>query len=159
MRTHHIGNQQFSFPDGLEGWSIEHLAGREFRIQRGTLVKTAFLVDRDPAAKTSSWWIDGDVYEVRSLRPIDALLDQLGMAATAAKGLDVLKAPMPGLVLRVDAAAGGTVEQGQTLLVLEAMKMENNLKSPVAGEVAEVFVQPGQAVEKGAPLLRFVDKK
>ncbi|MGA0110442.1 MAG: acetyl-CoA carboxylase biotin carboxyl carrier protein subunit [Schleiferiaceae bacterium] len=44
-------------------------------------------------------------------------------------------------------------------MVLEAMKMENNLKSPTAGEVAEVFVHPGQAVEKGAPLLRFVDKK
>lgn len=159
MRTHHVGKHQFSFPDGLEGWTIQHLEGREFRIRRGTLVKTAFLVDRDSVAKSTSWWIDSDVYEVRSLRPIDALLDQLGMAATAAKGLDVLKAPMPGLVLRVDAVAGGTVDQGQTLLVLEAMKMENNLKSPLAGEVAEVFVQSGQAVEKGAPLLRFADKK
>jgi len=78
------------------------------------------------------------------------------MAATTAKGLDVLVAPMPGLVLRVDATEGSEVEQGQTLLVLEAMKMENNLKSPAAGQVAEVYVQAGQAVEKGAPLLRFV---
>jgi biotin carboxyl carrier protein len=66
---------------------------------------------------------------------------------------------MPGLVLRVDATAGSAVKQGQTLIVLEAMKMENNLKSPSSGHVAEVFVQSGQAVEKGAPLLRFVDKK
>ena len=156
MRTHHVGTQQLSFPHGLEGWTIQHIEGREFRIQRGTVTKTAFLVRYEPAAKRSAWWIDGDVHEVRSLRPIDALLDELGMAATTAKGLDVLVAPMPGLVLRVDATEGSEVEEGQTLLVLEAMKMENNLKSPASGQVAEVFVQAGQAVEKGAPLLRFV---
>lgn len=155
MRTHHVGTKQFSFPNGLEGWSIQHVEGREFRIKRGMETKTAFLVSYEPAAKRSAWWIDGDVHEVRSLRPIDALLDELGMAATTAKGPEMLVAPMPGLVLRVDATQGSEVAQGQTLLVLEAMKMENNLKSPTAGQIAEVFVQAGQAVEKGAPLLRF----
>ncbi len=155
MRTHHVGTQQFSFPHGLEGWTIQHIEGREFRIQRGTVTKTAFLVSYEPAAKRSAWWIDGDVYEVRSTRPIDALLDQLGIAATAAKGPEVLVAPMPGLVLRIDAQPGTEVTAGQTLLVLEAMKMENNLKSPVSGIVADVYVQAGQAVEKGAKLIRF----
>lgn len=155
MRTHHVGKHQFSFPDGLEGWTIQHLEGREFRIRRGAATKTAFLVSYDPASKTSSWWIDGDVHVVRSLRPIDELLDALGIAATAAKGPEVVVAPMPGLVLRVDAVEGAEVEQGQTLLVLEAMKMENNLKSPAAGKIAQVLVAPGQAVEKGAPLIRF----
>lgn len=155
MRTHQVGSQAFSFPDGLEGWTVEHVAGREFRIQRGPEPKTAFLVSYDPVAKRSAWWIDGDVYEVRSTRPIDALLDELGIAATAAKGPEVLVAPMPGLVLRVDAFPGGEVSAGQSLLVLEAMKMENNLKSPVAGIVAEVYVQAGQAVEKGTKLIRF----
>ena len=155
MRTHHVGKHQFSFPDGLEGWTIQHLEGREFRIRRGATTKTAFLVSHDPASKTSSWWIDGDVHVVRSLRPIDELLDALGIAATAAKGPEVVVAPMPGLVLRVDAVERAEVEQGQTLLVLEAMKMENNLKSPASGKIAQVLVAPGQAVEKGAPLVRF----
>ena len=155
MRTHQVGKQAFSFPDGLEGWTVEHVAGREFRIQRGSEPKTAFLVAYDKSQKRSSWWIDGDVYEVRSTRPIDALLDQLGIAATAAKGPEVLVAPMPGLVLRIDAQPGAEVATGQTLLVLEAMKMENNLKSPVSGIVADVYVQAGQAVEKGAKLIRF----
>ena len=155
MRTHHVGKQPFSFPNGLEGWSIEHLEGREFQLKRGSETKTAFLVDYDPAAKTSSWWIDGDVYPVRSLRAIDVLLDELGIAATAAKGPEVVVAPMPGLILRIDAAEGSEVVPGQTLLVLEAMKMENNLKSPAAGRIAQVLVTAGQAVEKGAPLIRF----
>lgn len=156
MRTHQVGKQAFSFPYGLEGWTVEHVAGREFRIQRGSEPKTAFLVAYDKSQKRSSWWIDGDVYEVHSTRPIDALLDQLGIAATAAKGPEVLVAPMPGLVLRIDALPGAEVAAGQTLLVLEAMKMENNLKCPAPGQIAEVFVTAGQAVEKGAPLLRFV---
>jgi len=58
-------------------------------------------------------------------------------------------------VLRIDAQPGTEVAAGQTLLVLEAMKMENNLKSPVSGIVAEVYAQAGQAVEKGAKLIRF----
>lgn len=156
MRIHQLGDQEFSFHEGLEGWNIQHIEGREFLIQKGSLAKTAFLVAYRPEDKQSEWWIEGDVHVVRSVRPIDLLLDELGMTATAVKGPEVLLAPMPGLVLRVDATEGSKVEQGQTLLVLEAMKMENNLKSPAAGHVAEVYVRAGQAVEKGAPLLRFV---
>ena len=155
MRIHQLGDQEFSFPEGLGEWTIKQVSGREFLIQKGSLAKTAFLMVYRPEDKQSEWWIDGDVHVVRSVRPIDLLLDELGMAATAVKGPEVLLAPMPGLVLRVDATEGSEVGQGQTLLVLEAMKMENNLKSPAAGQVAEVYVQAGQAVEKGAKLLRF----
>lgn len=155
MRIHQLGDQEFSFPEGLEGWNIKQVSGREFLIQKGPLSKTAFLMAYRPEDKQSEWWIDGDVYVVRSLRPIDLLLEELGMTATATKGPEVLLAPMPGLVLRVDATEGSAIEQGQTLIVLEAMKMENNLKSPAAGAIAEVYVQAGQAVEKGAKLLRF----
>ena len=155
MHIHQLGDQEFSFPEGLGEWTIKQVSGREFLIQKGSLAKTAFLMAYRPEDKQSEWWIDGDVHVVRSVRPIDLLLDELGMTATAVKGPEVLLAPMPGLVLRVDATEGSEVGQGQTLLVLEAMKMENNLKSPAAGQVAEVYVQAGQAVEKGAKLLRF----
>ena len=155
MRIHQLGDQEFSFPEGLGEWTIKQVSGREFLIQKGSLAKTAFLMAYCPEDKQSEWWIDGDVHVVRSVRPIDLLLDELGMTATAVKGPEVLLAPMPGLVLRVDATEGSAIEQGQTLIVLEAMKMENNLKSPAAGQVAEVYVQAGQAVEKGAKLLRF----
>jgi biotin carboxyl carrier protein len=60
---------------------------------------------------------------------------------------------MPGRVVNVLVAAGETVAQGQGLIVIEAMKMENELKSPKAGVVAEVKVAPGQTVEKGGVLI------
>ena len=67
----------------------------------------------------------------------------------------VLKAPMPGLVLRVHVAAGQQVVAGAGLVVLEAMKMENELKSAAAATVSAVRVKPGEAVEKGQILIEF----
>jgi biotin carboxyl carrier protein len=66
-----------------------------------------------------------------------------------------LKAPMPGLVLRIVAQPGDEVKKGDALLVLESMKMENVLKAPGAGIVDKVLVTTGNAVEKGQPLVLF----
>lgn len=71
----------------------------------------------------------------------------------------VLKAPMPGLVLRVQVIPGQAVDAGAGLVVLEAMKMENELKAAAPGVVKAVRVQPGEAVEKGQVLLDFESEK
>ncbi|HYO87682.1 MAG TPA: acetyl-CoA carboxylase biotin carboxyl carrier protein subunit, partial [Candidatus Limnocylindrales bacterium] len=64
-----------------------------------------------------------------------------------------IKSPMPGLVLAVPVAEGQTVMQGETILVLESMKMQNELKAPRDGVINRVWVQAGQSVEQGKPLL------
>jgi biotin carboxyl carrier protein len=64
-----------------------------------------------------------------------------------------IKAPMPGLVLRILVNTGDRVAAGAPLLALEAMKMENELKAPVAGLVSQVLVTAGQVVQKGQLLL------
>src|SRR5204862_6931196 len=64
-------------------------------------------------------------------------------------------APMPGVVLEVRCEAGDDVTAGQTLVVLEAMKMEHHMRAPADGRVAEVRVTEGQQVENGAVLLVF----
>ncbi len=66
-----------------------------------------------------------------------------------------IKAPMPGLVLRVLVAPGDRVTAGSGVLVLEAMKMENELTSTTDGTVSRVLVATGQAVEKGQPLVEL----
>jgi biotin carboxyl carrier protein len=73
------------------------------------------------------------------------------------KGASVLKAPMPGMVLRVEVRPGQAVAAGVGLVVLEAMKMENELKASAPAVVKAVLVNPGQAVEKGQVLLEFGD--
>ncbi len=60
-----------------------------------------------------------------------------------------VKAPMPGLILKIKKNIGEKVEQGESVIILEAMKMENDLKAPASGIIEEVFVKEGSAVEKG----------
>lgn len=66
-----------------------------------------------------------------------------------------VRAPMPGLIVRVEVAEGDTVAPGQGVVIMEAMKMENELKSDGGGVVARIHVEPGAAVEKGAVLVEF----
>ena len=68
----------------------------------------------------------------------------------------LVRAPMPGLVLRVEVEAGQEIVAGSGLVVLEAMKMENEIRSSGPGRVKAVLVEPGQAVEKGTPLVEVV---
>ncbi len=67
----------------------------------------------------------------------------------------MLSAPMPGKVLKVEVAEGARVTRGQSLLILEAMKMKNSIRSPQDGVVLEVLVQAGQTVAYSDPLLRL----
>ena len=66
-----------------------------------------------------------------------------------ANGAGTVRAPMAGLVLKVAVTAGQQVEAGADLMVLEAMKMENNIKAPVGGVIESISVQPQQTVNQG----------
>ena len=72
-------------------------------------------------------------------------------AVTAAG--EPVNSPMPGTILRVEVAQGAAVQEGQLLVVLEAMKMENEILAPKDGTVAQVVVQKGSHVETGSPLI------
>ena len=71
----------------------------------------------------------------------------------AASGPAKVTAPMPGKIVRVSAAPGQDVKAGECLVVMEAMKMENEIRSPREGRVKDVVVKEGQAVESGALLI------
>ena len=76
-------------------------------------------------------------------------------AAERARGPAALKAPMPGLVVRLQVEAGQSVAAGAGVVVLEAMKMENELRAQAPGVVSAVRVRAGEAVEKGQVLVEF----
>lgn len=99
--------------------------------------------------------INGTKYPITLQDDFDILLQQLGMDKAVGKKLSELKAPMPGLVLQVVASVGQEIKKGETLLILEAMKMENVLKAPIDVKVKKVNVNKGQAVEKGETLIQF----
>jgi biotin carboxyl carrier protein len=80
-----------------------------------------------------------------------ALREMTGGAAASTE--KIVAAPMPGLVVRIEVEPGQAVKAGQGVVVVEAMKMENELKAPADGVVARIEVQAGQTVKKGATLL------
>ncbi len=97
--------------------------------------------------------INGQPYQVAIQEPIDLLLREMGFDAAAAKKAEPIKAPMPGMVLRVLVAPGQQIEKGEGVLVLEAMKMENVLKAPAAATVKNIRVSERTAVGKGDVLI------
>ncbi len=99
--------------------------------------------------------IDGHRFDVDALDERARTIRELSGAAAAAAGPAPLVAPMPGLIVRVHAKPGDGVRAGQGLVVMEAMKMENELRATADGTVKAVLVAPGQAVEKGAVLLEL----
>lgn len=98
--------------------------------------------------------MDGWRYEVEALDERTRAIRDLTVAS-APSGPAPLKAPMPGLIVRVTVGVGDAVQAGQGLVVMEAMKMENELRAPAAGVVTAVHVAPGAAVDKGALLVEL----
>ena len=111
-----------------------------------------FAVSRGPEGR---WTLldAGDPVELEVIDERTRYIRSLAGAGKAQQTGGILKAPMPGLVVKVLVEPGQTVGQGQSLVVLEAMKMENELKAPAAATVGAVSVRAGQAVEKGQALV------
>ncbi|MDE3150847.1 MAG: hypothetical protein KGL93_01230 [Gemmatimonadota bacterium] len=99
--------------------------------------------------------IDGHRFEIDALDERARAIRELSGAAAGATGPAPLVAPMPGLIVRVNARPGDQVRAGQGLVVMEAMKMENELRATADGTVKAVLVAPGKAVDKGAVLLEL----
>jgi biotin carboxyl carrier protein len=118
----------------LEGSSVL-LNGRSYRVYKGA---------------GEEIWVNGrllsmEVFDPRDLRP--------GQGASANQGRREIVASMPGKVIRVLVAAGDAVEEGQGLVVVEAMKMQNEMKSPKAGRVVEIRAHPDATVGAGEILV------
>ncbi len=98
----------------------------------------------------------GRMYAVRVEDEREKRLREAAGSAAVAGGEFHLKAPMPGLVVSIPVQEGQPVEKGQVLLILESMKMQNELKAPRAGKIDRIRVKPGETVEQKATLLSIL---
>lgn len=113
------------------------------------------LLEKSENGKTMRILVNGIKQEIAIKDKYDALLSQLGMDKLMTSKNNNIKAPMPGLVLRIMAKVGDQVKKGDALLVLEAMKMENVIKADGDGVVKRIAVEPKQVVEKNTLLIEL----
>ncbi|HEY8782022.1 MAG TPA: acetyl-CoA carboxylase biotin carboxyl carrier protein subunit [Mucilaginibacter sp.] len=105
--------------------------------------------------KTAEIRVNNNIYSVTAKDQFDILLDKLGLSSLSAAKISEIKAPMPGMVLKVFVTEGMEIKKGDNLFILEAMKMENIIKAPADAIVKKVKIKPGDKVEKGQILMMF----
>ena len=113
------------------------------------------VLSSDTITKKHTLKVNGNIFEVQLRDQYDELLQALGMDEVSGKKTGDLKAPMPGLVVSVAVSEGDEVKKGDTLVVLEAMKMENSLKAAGDALVKKILVQKGITVEKNQVLIQL----
>lgn len=136
-------------------WDQIEVKPGKFHIIKDRKSYTVEVVGADVATKTFELKVNNNIYKTKVEDRFDLLLQQLGMDNLASNVAKELKAPMPGLVLKIEVEVGQSVKEGEALVVLEAMKMENVLKSPADVIVKSITVTEGNAVEKNEVLIEF----
>jgi len=113
------------------------------------------LLEKSENGKSQLILINGKKHNAEIKDKYDILLHELGMDKIVTSKSGNLKAPMPGLVLRIDVKEGDSIKVGDSLIVLEAMKMENVIKAHGEGVVKKINVTLRQAVEKNTVLMEI----
>ncbi len=129
--------------------SVQAAADDTFLVRPGGAEGPQWSVHLCPGRRPHQASIDGEVVglELKSAR--EAALDAALASSGGGAGSGTVKAPMPGRVVRVLVAEGDPVEDGTPLLIVEAMKMENDVRSPTAGKVGTILVAAGDTVDAG----------
>ncbi|MDC6354834.1 MULTISPECIES: acetyl-CoA carboxylase biotin carboxyl carrier protein subunit [unclassified Robiginitalea] len=113
------------------------------------------ILESRPGEKYYRIGVNNRIFDVRLADDLDLQIDRMGFELQSAQRVSRIEAPMPGLILSVQVSEGDRVSEGDPLLVLEAMKMENAILAPADGVIGHVAVREGDAVEKKAVLVEF----
>lgn len=115
----------------------------------------AEILSSDFNQKTYAIKVNNNTYTVAIANELDQLIHELGFEVGLTKQINAIKAPMPGLILEISVIVGQTVKENDSLLILEAMKMENSFLSPRDGIIKSISITLGEAVDKGQLLIEF----
>lgn len=127
----------------------------EFNIISNHRSVNAKLIEADATGKKLTIEVDGENYEVEIKDELDQMLDIMGFGITVTKHIKEIKAPMPGMVLEIAVLDGQNVNEGDKILILGAMKMENCILTHANAKIKRIVVAVGQAVEKGQVLVEL----
>lgn len=136
-------------------WDVQKIKEDSYHLIKDGKAYSVEVLDADYSKKKITLKVNNAKYELAVKDKFDVLLHNLGMDDLLSAKVSAIEAPMPGLVLETKVKPGDEVKEGDVLVVLEAMKMENNIKSPCDGVIKSVPIAHGTAVEKKEILIEF----
>ena len=140
----------FSFSEEeIEKADLVKRSESEFHLVKDNQSVNARLVETDLTGKKIRVEVAGEVFDVEIKDELDQMLLKMGFGSASQKHVKEIKAPMPGLVMEVAVIEGQEVLEGDKILILEAMKMENSIIIHANATIKKILVKTGQAVEKG----------
>ena len=131
------------------------LSNSKFHVIRNNQSFDISIEDSDFNNKKYVVSVNANNYTVKISNQLDLLIKEMGFSVGSSKKANDIKAPMPGIILSVSVEKGQEVKEGDTLLILEAMKMENAIGAPKNGIVKSVFIKTGGTVEKGELMIEM----
>jgi biotin carboxyl carrier protein len=147
---------EFQFDsDELSAVDIIRKSPDEFHVIHNNRSVKATLLEADGAGKKLRIEVDGERFDVDIKDELDQMLDTMGFSNVSGKHLKEIKAPMPGMVINVAVLEGQQVKEGDRILILEAMKMENSIIIHADATIKRVAVKAGQPVDKGQVLVEL----
>ena len=150
-----VNSDRFTIDGRPHSPDIRQIGERLFHCINGTGSYQVALLEADYARKQFVFELRGQRVTVQLKDELDLMVEKLGMAQAVETVVREIVAPMPGLIVGLGVTAGQTIEEGDSVLTLEAMKMENVIKSPVSGTVEAIHVRVGDSVEKKRVLVSF----
>jgi len=151
-------NDSFEFEfenENISKLDAVSIGKNQFHILDQNLPYVAEFVSSQFNQKKYSIKVNNTTYKVVISNPLDTLINDLGFEVGRAQQINAIKAPMPGLILEINVVVGQTVKENEPLLILTAMKMENNFLSPREGVIKNIAISVGDSVVKGDLLIEF----
>ncbi len=127
----------------------------EFNLIKNHRSVNARVLEADVTGKHVLVEVEGETFDVEVRDALDQMLDNMGFSKVSTRHIKEIKAPMPGMVLSVAVKEGQELLEGERLLILEAMKMENSILIHTNAKIKRVAVEAGQAVDKGQVLVEL----
>ena len=152
-----VNEFEFSFTqEQIDAVDLIQKSPTLFNLLQNHTSVNATLVKADPSAKIQTIEIEGENFDVQIKDELDQMLDKMGFNTAAGKQIKEIIAPMPGQVLQIAVTEGQQVQEGDTILILVAMKMENSIRINTDAMIKRIAVSSGQAVDKGQVLVELL---
>jgi len=151
-----VNEFEFEFTkEQLDAVDIIQKSPEEFNLIKDHRSVNAKLLASDSTGKKTAIEVQGETFDVEIKDELDQVLEKMGFGLAINKHIKEIKAPMPGLVLEIVVSEGQEVAEGEKILILVAMKMENSIMIHTSATIKRIAVTAGQAVEKGQVLVEL----